>query len=467
MTSLEQVNDPMSPMKVALPTLCSRLAPSDFLTANDDTIIACSGSYVGDVGGNVDHMLWQSSHVGSWNTSWNSRHDRLGELGTCASYSRTRPSSHSLADVGLSHMQLSQGVGLPAKAQKTPRRTRGIVPLDVLGWRHPSLSGAQGEVASISCRTGWLHSAQSELHKEAEDQNGCSMLIAKWHCGDQETRTQLLNDVLPVAPRLAMHHVGRRLLEAVFSSGDLEQRRLLVERLAPEVTTMSMDKNGCRVVQHALQRGPNPRLIAEWLRESVSQCIMNIHANHVIQNCVEVLPPSDLGFIVDGVLQFGVQQVTCDKFGCRVVLRLLEHCPTEAMVGILDGLKAYSYGMLTDPFGNYVLQHILTYGRLEDRVNIFQDVLRCDIACLKEDKHAANVLQKCIVIFGSSDYPPFLEQWERLCVAVTAPVDDWVTSSRAKARSDVLQLMLRVSTKSAREQLTRQIHLVSSWYDLL
>ena len=67
---------------------------------------------------------------------------------------------------------------------------------------------------------------------------------------------------------------------------------------------------------------------------------MNIHANHVIQNCVEVLPPSDLGFIVDGVLQFGVQQVTCDKFGCRVVLRLLEHCPTEAMVGILDGLKA-------------------------------------------------------------------------------------------------------------------------------
>jgi len=82
-----------------------------------------------------------------------------------------------------------------------------------------------------------------------------------------------------------------------------------------------------------------------------------------------------------------VLQLAMHPYGCRVIQRILEHCSTEQVSGILSELHQQMEHLVHDQYGNYVIQHVLEHGQPEDKSKIISQ-LRGKFMVLSQHKFA-------------------------------------------------------------------------------
>jgi pumilio RNA-binding family len=172
---------------------------------------------------------------------------------------------------------------------------------------------------------------------------------------------------------------------------------------------------GCRVVQKALEalaQDDVSRLLIEF-HHNVLSCIHDQNGNHVIQKCIEVMSKrakkercvgandkadrlnQQISFIIDDVLHNTVS-LSCHPYGCRVLQRILEHCDEDRKERVLNEIKKCHRKLLDDQYGNYVIQHVLQYGRVTDRDAILAIVVESGLLGLSRQKFASNVVEKLL-----------------------------------------------------------------------
>lgn len=61
------------------------------------------------------------------------------------------------------------------------------------------------------------------------------------------------------------------------------------------------------------------------------QCVKDQNGNHVIQKCIEKVPPQMVQFIVEA-FDNQIFHLSTHPYGCRVIQRLLEHCSEQQRV---------------------------------------------------------------------------------------------------------------------------------------
>lgn len=125
------------------------------------------------------------------------------------------------------------------------------------------------------------------------------------------------------------------------------------------------------------------------------------HANHVLQRCIEALPPADCAFVLEEMLSSGIERASSNKYGCRIVQRLIEHFPHEVMEPLFkeildpDTLQK----LAVSRFGNFVVQCILEHGSSEQRKCIVSALLHQDdqkFTRLAENMYASHVVQQAM-----------------------------------------------------------------------
>jgi len=66
------------------------------------------------------------------------------------------------------------------------------------------------------------------------------------------------------------------------------------------------------------------------------------------------------------------------------------------MAQILATLSQHFYDLVTDAFGNYVLQHVMEHGRRKDKDVVIEHFLRGGVAAYATNKFASNVVEKAL-----------------------------------------------------------------------
>ena len=162
----------------------------------------------------------------------------------------------------------------------------------------------------------------------------------------------------------------------------------------------------------ALDEDDLPRLLKEF-HHNVLSCIHDQNGNHVIQKCIEVMNnkakraresgddakadffSEQIDFVVDDVLG-NTASLSCHPYGCRVLQRILEHCIESKKTAALDEISKCHKTLLDDQYGNYVIQHVLQFGRHEDRESILHIVVENGLLSLSKQKFASNVVEKLL-----------------------------------------------------------------------
>merc|ERR1719401_245194 len=149
-------------------------------------------------------------------------------------------------------------------------------------------------------------------------------------------------------------------------------------------------------------------MIVEALKDEVTACIENKHGNHVIQKCIEQMPPDFVDFIIKAI-DNDTEKMASHSFGCRVVQRLLEHCKLQKLETMLGHIINCLEKLAKDPYGNYVVQHVLQYGRQADKKKIMEFV-KADIVNLSMYRFSSSVVEKCFVLSTSGQSATELAQ---------------------------------------------------------
>jgi mRNA-binding protein PUF3 len=80
---------------------------------------------------------------------------------------------------------------------------------------------------------------------------------------------------------------------------------------------------------------------------------------------------------------------------------MLEFCSEQDQAAVLEELHQCAAMLITDQYGNYVIQHVISSGKPEDRSKIIQIVI-AQVLTLSKHKFASNVVEKSIQ-FGTEE----------------------------------------------------------------
>lgn len=254
-----------------------------------------------------------------------------------------------------------------------------------------------------------------------QDQNGSRFIQQRLEIADDEEKRLITEEIIPSIHLLRNDVFGNYVVQKLFEYCNSELKSKLKNTLVGKMVELSSHMYGCRVVQKAIEKVKDSELV-ELLSEfhdCALSCIHDQNGNHVIQKVVEVISsrskiyqaesnekaPSvskELDFILNCVKD-NVVALSCHPFGCRVLQRILEHCIESQKALALDSIQGYLRTLLDDQYGNYVIQHVLQYGRKSDRDIVLDIIVENGILGLARQKFASNVIEK-LLKYGNSSH---------------------------------------------------------------
>jgi hypothetical protein len=146
-----------------------------------------------------------------------------------------------------------------------------------------------------------------------------------------------------------------------------QQVQGLLASVSGKVLKMARDIQGTRLVQQAFleaQFDEERLALASEIKGHVWDLLKCLHGNHVLQKCIETLPPQDVQFVIDEISQpgrGGAAQAARHRFGCRAMERVLEHCSAEQVAPLVGQLLADSVALSSHEFGHFVMVHLLQH----------------------------------------------------------------------------------------------------------
>lgn len=186
----------------------------------------------------------------------------------------------------------------------------------------------------------------------------------------------------------------------------------------------------------------------------VLTCIQDQNGNHVMQKCIEIMSikakdaearsgevgladsmAEKIQFIVDDV-HANIKTLCCHPYGCRVLQRMLEHCVDHQKNSTLDQIQLVHKALLDDQYGNYVIQHVLQYGREADRDSLLNIIVENNLLKLSRQKFASNVVEKLLKYGNSSQRNAIVREMLKV-------VNEGGTTGQDGSGCTVLLLMVR------------------------
>eukprot|EP00446_Apocalathium_sp_SHHI-4_P030696 CAMPEP_0177224176 /NCGR_PEP_ID=MMETSP0367-20130122/38883_1 /TAXON_ID=447022 ORGANISM="Scrippsiella hangoei-like, Strain SHHI-4" /NCGR_SAMPLE_ID=MMETSP0367 /ASSEMBLY_ACC=CAM_ASM_000362 /LENGTH=485 /DNA_ID=CAMNT_0018674205 /DNA_START=36 /DNA_END=1493 /DNA_ORIENTATION=+ len=172
-----------------------------------------------------------------------------------------------------------------------------------------------------------------------------------------------------------------------------------------KVWNLSQHTQVCRKVQEALDDPGSEEArnaLAAELHGRVWDALRCRHANFVLQKCIATLPESSLQFIVDEILADSAEQAAKHKFGCRIVQRLVEHCPLRQVKLLVDDIVSDFSAAARHEYGNYVVQHLLEHAAPRQRSALVAAIVS-ELRALSADNFGAAVVASCTLARGPAE----------------------------------------------------------------
>jgi pumilio RNA-binding family len=241
----------------------------------------------------------------------------------------------------------------------------------------------------------------------------------------------------------------------VLENAPRDQKFALLQWMAPVTLELALSVSGCRVVQAAVEvaGGEHRSNMTRAMHGHVAELLDSPHGNHVLQKCIEVLPPDTMQFVLDELCAFPDHGVAIAKhrFGCRILERLLEHCPAEQTRILVEDVIENAYMLCRHPFGNYVVQHVLEYGTLAQRNAVVEAILKGGVMQLAMHRVASNVIERALVQCTPEGRCALVEQ-------LVADPSETLAMASSRYGSFIAQRLLELPASPQRDEVWHQLY---------
>ncbi|KAL6653550.1 hypothetical protein ACP70R_008474 [Stipagrostis hirtigluma subsp. patula] len=259
----------------------------------------------------------------------------------------------------------------------------------------------QQQMQSPENRSFRLIDIKGQVPECCADQSGSRLIQQAIEVATEQEIIMVFEEIMPHACALSTDIFANHAVQKLLDYGPPYYRRKLISCLFGSVLATSLQMYGCRVIQKAFEIADLDQkvVMAKELSGKVLICSRDQNANHVIQKCIECVPPQRIQFIFRSFRR-KVKSLSMHACACRVVQRVLSYCDNpdiyhDLVAEIVESVTKLS----SDPFGNYVVQHVLEVGGPMERSTIVQKFAGRMVS-MSYHKYASNVIEKCLS-FGS------------------------------------------------------------------
>lgn len=271
-----------------------------------------------------------------------------------------------------------------------------------------------------------------------QDQHGSRFIQQRLEVAPDAEKQLVFDELVPCAQSLMTDVFGNYVIQKLFEFGSPDQCEMLASMLMGQAVTLALQMYGCRVIQKALEYVNTERLVAlvgEFEGQQVLRCVHDQNGNHVIQKCIEVVcrvardsTPSAAEYM-SSKIQFiitafngRVRELSMHPYGCRVVQRILEHCPNAQKAPVLEELRKCCNELVQDQYGNYVIQHVMQHGWDTDKAMLIREV-QSHLLDYSQHKFASNVVEKCLQFANRKDRDEMIWTIIHVTFDLNNPVD--------------------------------------------
>eukprot|EP01062_Namystynia_karyoxenos_P015751 TRINITY_DN1573_c0_g3_i1.p1 TRINITY_DN1573_c0_g3~~TRINITY_DN1573_c0_g3_i1.p1 ORF type:complete len:689 (+),score=252.61 TRINITY_DN1573_c0_g3_i1:90-2069(+) len=213
----------------------------------------------------------------------------------------------------------------------------------------------------------------------------------------QDTVAQLLPVLRPKFANLAMHQHASKVLAALAAIASPQQVAELIRIASPDICEIAEANAGSEVLCALAARLPASDAAAAFVEAAVPRIVplaTSVNGRKVLQAALLKLSYDEACPLYDAVC-FHIMTLATDQCGCITVQRLYDAASDhrfrmQLQMRVLES----TIHLITDPYGNYVLQHAI------------KDVPMCsefvaqqvagNVAHLACNKYASNVLERCL-----------------------------------------------------------------------
>lgn len=242
-----------------------------------------------------------------------------------------------------------------------------------------------------------LEDLRGELSQLCKDQYGCRFLQKKLEENVPAQCDLIFNETFPYFAELMTDPFGNYLCQKLLEYCTDAQRDQIVDAIAADLVTISLNMHGTRAVQKTIDFISTPaqtQTIIAALRSNVVTLIKDLNGNHVIQKCLNRLSADDSQFIYDAVAQ-KCMDVATHRHGCCVMQRCIDHATDNQRFQLVKEITAHALPLVQDPFGNYVVQYVLDLNDPHFNEAVTHQFLS-HVCVLSAQKFSSNVIEKCI-----------------------------------------------------------------------
>jgi hypothetical protein len=262
---------------------------------------------------------------------------------------------------------------------------------------------------------------------------------------------KVVEEIAPGFAALMGDPVGNYFCQALLDVTPGTELSSLVNHVGDHLVQIALSRHGTCAVQkliHAtVERAPElAPVLTRGLMRNVVVLTNDLHGHYVIQCCLDSLEPSQSVFILEA-MRGHCQAIATHRQGCLVLQKCFDRATDDALLCLAEEIAGVAGDLAMDPFGNYVVQHVLKncQSGLVQRT-IALNLMPC-IAQLSTQKFSSNVVELCFSVAEDSTkqlmIARLLEDTEGLSRIVKDQYGNYVIQSILKAAtSDQVEKLL-------------------------
>ena len=238
---------------------------------------------------------------------------------------------------------------------------------------------------------------KEKTREMARDQNGCRCL-QKMLESEPEMGNEIFDSLEKDLLTLSCGSFGNYLIQKLLSVIDPSRLNRFVDIILPFFVQISVSAHGTRVIQKLIDSIQNNCDLILKLNLVITQKLLELttdpNSSHVIQKYVSVVK-YPLNNPIYETISKNFLIIAKNKYGCCMMQRSIE-CGTQEQSNSLIYLSLqHSKYLITDQYGNYVLQYIIQTKNVEFIQHIVSLILT-NIPKYCKQKFSSNVIEKCL-----------------------------------------------------------------------
>ena len=234
-----------------------------------------------------------------------------------------------------------------------------------------------------------------QCHIIAKNQNGCRYLQNMISANQEILKNLFFPKILEHIKELSNNQFANYLVKKVFQYLSEDMLLELIQSLVPVIDQIGTNQYGTRVIQDLIDYLKTEKTFISFVNIIIPHAkslIIDLNGSHIIYKLI--LTKNKGVKIIENIICMHVKDIAITRKGCSFLKRYFDFENENDLIKIKQSILQNLKEIITDQYGNYVIQSILT----KEGSPIVKDFIieiNKNLIFYSNNKFSSNALEKC------------------------------------------------------------------------